>query len=73
MNEKILWAKDHKELYDLLEQTEPKAMTKKVYWAEDENDFMQFLQKSIKKHYDNQMEVWRWLNAQSLQVEVWKN
>lgn len=48
-------------------------MTKKVYWAEDEKDFLQFLQKAISKHYHNQMDALRWLNAQSLQVEVWKN
>lgn len=46
---------------------------KKIYWAESEEDFITFLEKAYKKHYDKQMDALKWLNAQSLQVEVWKN
>lgn len=46
---------------------------KKIYWADDEQDFLTFLEKAFKKHYDAQQDALRWLNAQSLQVEVWKN
>lgn len=48
-------------------------MTKEIYWAKDEIDFISFLEKAYKKHYDAQMDALKWLNAQSLQVEVWKN
>lgn len=46
---------------------------KKVYWAKNEKEFLDFLTQALSKHYNNQMEVLRWLDRQSLKVEVWKN